>query len=418
MRRKAEIEAAFSPTSSLDACDAFFMVGIGGAGMSALARILVHRGFTVAGTDSTPSPEVERLREEGIEVHIGHSAAPLIAFSHAPEAVGLIVTDAVDLESSPEVAWAREQELPIARRSQALGWALKEYRVIAITGTHGKTTTTGLTGAGLIAGGLDPLVIVGANVPDFGGPIREGDGDYAVVEACEAYDAFHDLDPYIVVLTNLEADHLDYHGSYEALRESVVRFVNRVPEGGGLVYCADDRGASEIAELTDVRTLPYGLSQAWLQQVSNKFGLGIDASRVLAGDLEMRLPGDHNRMNAAAALATAALLNENGPNVDLEAVEQGVARFSGAERRLQLIQEGPVTIIDDYAHHPSEIQASLGALRERYPDRRLIVAYQPHLYSRTADNLEAFGPALDIADFVFLTDIYPAREAPIPSTLR
>ena len=414
MRRKAEIEAAFSPTAALDACDAFFLVGIGGAGMSALARMLVHRGFTVAGTDSTPSPEIERLREEGIEVHVGHSSAPLADFAKGAETVGLIVTDAVDLEASPEVAWAREHELPIARRSQALGWVLKDYRVIAITGTHGKTTTTGLTGAGLVAGGLDPLVVVGASVPDWGGPIREGDGEYAVVEACEAYDAFHDLDPYIVVLTNLEADHLDYHGSYENLRESVVRFVNRIPEGGGLVYCADDRGASEIAELTDVRTLPYGLSQAWLQQVSNKFGLGIDASRVLANDLELRIPGDHNRMNAAAALATAALLNENEPVVDLEAVEQGVSRFTGAERRLQVIQEGPVTIIDDYAHHPSEITASLGALRERYPDRRLVVVYQPHLYSRTADNLAGFGPSLDVADLVVLTDIYPAREAPIP----
>ncbi len=414
MRRKAEIEAAFSPTAALDACDAFFLVGIGGAGMSALARILMHRGFTVAGTDSTPSPETERLTEEGIAVHIGHSAEPLRVFSSGSEAVGLLVTDAVDLDRSPEVAYAREHGIPVARRSQALGWALKEYKVIAVTGTHGKTTTTGLTGAGLIAAGLDPLVVVGANIPDWGGPIREGDGEWAVVEACEAYDAFHDLDPHIVVLTNLEADHLDYHGTYEALRDSVVRFVSRVPAEGGLVYCADDRGASEIAELTDVRALPYGTSQAWLQQVSNKFGLGIDASRVLTGTLPLALPGDHNRMNATAALATAALLNENGPVVDLSAVEGGVARFGGAERRLQTVQEGPVTVVDDYAHHPSEISASLSALRERYPERRLVVVYQPHLYSRTRDNLAAFAPALDLADLVVLTDIYPAREDPIP----
>ena len=414
MRRKAEIEAAFAPTAALDPCDAFFLVGIGGAGMSALARILVHRGFTVAGTDAASSPETDRLLEEGIAVHIGHAAAPLREFASGEETVGLIVTDAVDLDRSPEVAFARESGIPVARRSQALGWVLRDHKVIAVTGTHGKTTTTGLTGAGLIAAGLDPLVVVGASVPDWGGPIREGDGEWAVVEACEAYDAFHDLDPHIVVLTNLEADHLDYHGSYEALRDSVVRFVSRVPAEGGLVYCADDRGASEIAELTDVRALGYGTSQAWLQQVSNKFGLGIDASRVLTGGLVLTLPGDHNRMNATAALATAALLNENGPLVDLTAVENGVARFGGAERRLQTIQDGPVTIVDDYAHHPSEISASLGALRERYPERRLVVVYQPHLYSRTQDNLPNFAPALDLADLVVLTDIYPAREEPIP----
>lgn len=414
MRRKAEIQEAFSPTSALDDADGFFMVGIGGAGMSALARMLAHRGFEVAGSDAIGSPEIERLRSEGIEIVIGHSADAAAELKARAGEIALIVTDAVDLEGSPEVRWARENQAPIARRSQALGWALREYRVIAVTGTHGKTTTTGLIGAGLIAAGLDPLVVVGAAIPEWGGPVREGEGDYAVVEACEAYDAFHDLDPYIVVLTNLEPDHLDFHGTYENLRDSVVRFVDRVPEGGALVYCADDRGASEVAELTGVMSLPYGVSRAWLQQVSNKFDLGLDAAEMLADDVALALPGVHNRLNAAGALAAAAVLNESGTRVDLSVVQRGVAAFRGAERRLQVAYDEELTVVDDYAHHPSEIAASLSALRERYAGRRLVVVYQPHMYSRTRDHLVEFAEALSAADLVVLTDIYPAREDPIP----
>ncbi len=415
MRKRAEIEAEFAPTSALNACRSFFMVGIGGAGMSALARMLRHRSYAVAGTDASASLEVERLQQEGTDVQVGHSAIALREFASSHADVALIVTDAVDIHNSPEVAEARKRGLPIVRRSQALGWLLRPYKVIAVTGTHGKTTTTGMLGAGLIAAGLDPLVVVGASVLDWEGPIREGNGEYAVVEACEAYEAYADIDPYIVLLTNLEPDHLDYHGSYEALRDSMVRFVSKVSPEGGLVYCADDRGAAEVAELTDVRCLPYGLSNAWLQQVSNKFELGIDATNSEAGKLlKLNLPGDHNRMNATGALAAASLLNNEVYQIELDAVEMGIARFNGAERRLQVLLEGSVTVVDDYAHHPSEIAASIQALRQRYPGRRLVVVYQPHMYSRTLEHLAEFPAALNEADMVVLTDIYPAREAPIP----
>ena len=415
MRKRTEIEAEFAPTDALNACRSFFLVGIGGAGMSALARMLRHRSFGVAGSDAVASLEVERLRDEGTEVHIGHSATALREFLASHTDCALVVTDAVDLNKSPEVAEARKKGLPIVRRSQALGWLLRPYKVIAVTGTHGKTTTTGLLGAGLIAAGLDPLVVVGAAILDWEGPIREGNGEYAVVEACEAYEAYADIDPHIVLLTNLEPDHLDYHGTYENLRDSMVRFVSKVPPNGGLVYCADDRGASEIAELTDVKCLAYGLSEAWLQQTFNKFGFGINASESDAGKiLKLNLPGDHNRMNATGALAAASLLSDEDTVVDLDAVEMGIARFGGAERRLQVLLEGPVTVIDDYAHHPSEISASIQAVRQRYPDRRLIVVYQPHMYSRTLEHIKEFPPALNEADMVVLTDIYPAREAPIP----
>lgn len=383
--------------------------------MSALARMLAHRGYAVAGTDAVSSQETTKLSDEGLDISIGHSGIPVFAFSQRPEKVALVVTDAVDIARSPEIAEARKLGIPVVRRSQALGWILRPYKVIAVTGTHGKTTTTGMLGAGLAAAGLDPLVVVGAHVIDWNGPVREGNGVYAVVEACEAYEAYGDIDPLIVVLTNLEPDHLDYHGTYENLRDSMVKFVSKVPPMGGLVYCADDRGAAEVAELTDVRCMPYGLSDTWLQQISNKFEMGIDAKNTDAGKaLSLNLPGDHNRMNATGALAAASLLNNEEEVVDLGMVEIGIARFNGAERRLQVLLDGPVTVVDDYAHHPSEITASVRALKEKYPHRRIVVAFQPHLYSRTLEHLAEFPKALDEADFVFLTDIYPAREAPIP----
>lgn len=389
MRKAAEIESAFSPRSILDGKRSFFLVGIGGAGMSALARMLVHRGYEVRGTDSTKSPETDRLDAEGIAVRIGHSGESL------REGDVLVVTDAIDLDASPEVARAKELALPMVRRSQALGWLLQGKKVIAVTGTHGKTTTTGMIGAGLRAAGLDPLIVVGASVPEFGGPVVEGKGDWAVVEACEAYDSFHDLDPQIVVLTNLELDHVDFHGSYQGLRDSVLRFVAKVPDDGLLVYCEEDAGAREVAELSEGRSMGYGSRN---------------------GASPSGLPGGHNQLNASAGLAVAKAIG-----VDEGQAAKGVHDFVGAERRLQVLHEGAVTVIDDYAHHPTEIEASLGALRERYlappdpqPARRLIVVYQPHLYSRTEPLIPEFARALSEADLVVLTDIYPAREAPIP----
>ncbi len=415
MRRRAELESEFSLTDALNTCHAFFLIGIGGAGMSAIARMLHHRKFVVAGSDSNHGQETERLIEEGFNVAIGHTASSVSEFCSNNASVAIVVTDAVSLETSPEISEARRLGIPIFRRSQVLGWMLRPYRIIAVTGTHGKTTTTGMLGAGLIAAGLDPLVVVGAPVIDWQGPVREGNGPFAVVEACEAYEAYLDIDPFVVLLTNLEPDHLDYHETYENLRDSMVRFVSKIPTEGGLVYCADDRGAAEIAELTDVRCLPYGLSDAWLQQISNKFDLGIDAKNSDAGKaLRLNLPGDHNRMNATGALASASLLTSDDQDIDLNMVEMGIARFNGAERRLQILLDGPITVVDDYAHHPSEISASLSALRERFPNRRLIVVFQPHLYSRTAEHLDEFASTLSTADLVVLTDIYPAREAPIP----
>lgn len=377
MRKAAEIATEFDAIDKLDGINQFFLVGIGGAGMGALARLLRHEGYDVTGDDAYESPATLALQAEGVELRIGHSGEGI----HPGQA--LILTDAIDLTQSPEVARARELGVPMYRRSQALGWLLKRYDVIAVTGTHGKTTTTGLLGTALTKAGVDPTIVVGAAIPSWGGPVRFGKGKWAVVEACEAYDSFHDLFPKVVLLTNLEADHLDYHGSYEHLLDSVQRFANKAET---LIYCAEDKGACEVAA-KHPHAMPYALQSGH----------------------ELTLPGRHNLLNASGAAKVGELLSLSSAQI-----WQGLAEFKGAERRLQVIQEGPVTVIDDYAHHPQEISASIEALRSRYPQRRLVVVYQPHLYSRTRDFLPEFAKALSAADVLYITDIYPAREDPIP----
>jgi D-alanine--D-alanine ligase len=379
MRKPAEIREAFAPREALDRYNAFYLVGIGGAGMSGIARMLQRRGYSVRGSDSTASPTTAELETNGISVRIGHSGDGI----RSEDAV--VLSDAIDLETSPEVAKARELGCKLFRRSQVLGWLLREKKIIAVTGTHGKTTTTGLVAAGLRSAGLNPTVVVGAHVPEFGGATVDGHGEWAVVEACEAYDSFHDLDPQVVVLTNLELDHVDFHGSWENLKDSVARFISRLPADGLLIYCAEDAGAIEVAASFSGRKVAYTRGDA------------------VQG---LRLPGEHNALNAAAAVAIAEHLGAD--------LSQGIREFAGAERRLQVLRETPFVVVDDYAHHPAEIRASLGALKERFPNQRLIVVYQPHLYSRTAGLITEFAEALSMADVVVLTDIYPAREAPMP----
>ncbi|MCW5937979.1 MAG: D-alanine--D-alanine ligase [Fimbriimonadaceae bacterium] len=394
MRTKQEIETAFAPRASLAGRKSFFLVGIGGAGMSGVARMLSRRGFRVRGTDSTDSEVVRALREDGVEIWIGHSG------DFVERGDALVLTDAIPLEESPEVAAARGFGNPLFRRSQVLGWLLEGQRTIAVTGSHGKTTTTGMIGAGLRASGLDPTIVVGAEVPDFGGAIVEGQGGLAVVEACEAYDSLRDFDPYIVVLTNLELDHVDFHGDWQGLRRSMEAFLSRIVPGGTLVYCAEDPGSREVAEAVaaehGVATVAYTIEDSRLP--------------------ELALPGRHNALNATGALVACERLG-----ADPARAAQGIAAYRGAERRLQTIATKPLVVIDDYAHHPTEIVASLQAVRERWlpgaPEPggpRLVVVYQPHLYSRTAPLIAEFAAALSQADFVVLTDIYPAREAPIP----
>lgn len=381
MRTKKEIESQFASRDDLAKCTSFCLVGIGGAGMAPVARMLKRRGFEVHGTDSSESEETKRLTADGIDVHLGHSGSMV----HPGDAV--VLSDAIDLGTSPEVAAARIHGCKLFRRSQVLGWMLSDKKTVAVTGTHGKTTTSGMVGAALRAAGLDPTIVIGAFVPDFGGAVIEGEGEWAVIEACEAYDSLRDFDPYHVVLTNFEPDHLDFHGNWEGLKGAMEAFISRMPPEGKLVYFSGDAGAREVAEGLNGKAIPYSAN-----------------SQLIDG---LALPGAHNRLNAEAARVIAGLIGAGD-------VDAALQHFGGAERRLQVLLDGPITVVDDYAHMPKEIDASIQALRERYPGRRLVIAYQPHLYSRTAECLDGFSASLSAADLLLITDIYPAREAPMP----
>lgn len=370
MRTLSQIESSFSDPALLAGVRRFFFVGIGGAGMSAVALLLHRQGLEVRGSDAASGGDAALA---GLPVVLGHQEGVL------GDAEAVVVSDAIDLESATEVLEARAMGLPLFRRSQVLGFLLRDLRVIAVTGTHGKTTTTAMIGVALA--GLDPLVVVGAPVRDFNGPVRFGSGEWAVVEACEAYDALRDLDPHHVVVTNLEADHLDFHGSEESLFECVRRFCARA--SGTVFYCGRDSGAALVA--------PPG---------AVAYGDG----ELLKG---MDLPGEHNRLNAEAARKVAHAVGAEDP-------DEALRGFQGAARRLEVLGDGPVTVIDDYAHMPAEIVATLAAVREKYPSRRVIAVFQPHLYSRTAEHWASFADALASADEVVVTDIYPAREAPMP----
>lgn len=389
MRTKHEISTAFGKREDFEGAKSFFMVGIGGAGMAGVARLLHGRGFRVRGTDSTPSHVIDALQAEGIEVWIGHSGEMIEVEDR------VVLTDAIPLEISPEVARARELELPIFRRSQALGWLLKDLKTIAVTGSHGKTTTTGMISMGLRASGMDPTVVVGAEIPELGTSVVDGKGSYAVVEACEAYDSLHDFDPDVVVLLNLELDHIDFHENWENLRDSVTRFANRARL---LIFNSADAGANEIAERVSIET--------W----------GFDPTVAVVDG--MRQVGAHNVANSAASWAAIQAVGGD------ESALEGIKNFGGAERRQQVYFDGEmpgfgqIAILDDYAHHPTEVTLSLQAIRKGWIEKgkgeRLVVVFQPHLYSRTAPLIQEFATALDEADLVVMTDIYPAREDPIP----
>ncbi len=398
MRLKEE-QSWFTEVAALPESGRVHLVGIGGAGMSALARILLAKGYTVSGSDLTRSSTTDALRALGAAVTIGHSAGAVQG------ADLVVVSDAIPLRENPETVEAERLNLPRIRRSRLLGLLLEGYRVIAVTGSHGKTTTTAVLAQLLAAQGGDPLAIVGADVPAFGGNVRFGAGPFAVVEACEAYEGYFDLHPEFVLVTNLEPDHLDYHGTKEALFESVKTFVRRATGSPPLFFCADDEGAATIAASFPT-AVGYGFEHGSYVGSYDRGELRIGGTAVRPS-----LIGRHNALNCFAAAVAAAHIT----NSSVEEFLPHLANVGGSERRLQRIGESRgVVVYDDYAHHPTEIRASLTALKEAYPGRRIVCVYQPHLYSRTQHFLDQFAPALALADAVVLTDIYPAREEPLP----
>jgi UDP-N-acetylmuramate--alanine ligase len=392
--------ALFNPS---DKRTVHFM-GIGGAGMSALALIASRRGVAVSGCDVDPSGAAD-LQALGIPVVQGHDP------SHLAGVRAIVVTAAVPA-SHPELDRARSMGLPIVPRKAALAELIEGAQAVGVSGTHGKTTTTVMTTEALAAAGLNPTGIAGGRVSTWGGNARvAGDGLF-VVEADEFDKAFLTLHPYIAVVNNVEPDHLECYGTMTALEDAFVEFASRARTA---ILSADDAGARKITPRLKARVVTFGLDSGAdiritdVQQLADRTEAHIRWRSGRSLPLRLSVPGVHNLRNAVAALAVVDALN--GP---LEPAAAALADFQGVGRRFERLGEfRGVAVVDDYAHHPSELAATLSAARQAFPGRRLVAVFQPHLYSRTAAHGQAMGQALAAADLVIVTEIYPAREQPI-----
>ncbi|HEY8469334.1 MAG TPA: UDP-N-acetylmuramate--L-alanine ligase [Longimicrobiales bacterium] len=385
-------------------------MGVNGAGMSALAELVLRSGGKATGCDARPDAAPAALAALGLEIAAGHDP------SHVEGAAAVVVTAAVPPDH-PELVAARAKGIPVLKRAEALGAVVNRGVVVAVAGTHGKTTTTAMTTTILAEAGLDPTGFVGGRVRAWGGGLRRGSDRLFVVEADEYDRSFLTLEPRIAVVTTVEADHLDVYGSMEAIEEAFREFLAPVPADGLIAACVDDPGARRLLrDVGDGRALGYGLdSAAVLRAVDVELrGRGsrfrVEEHGEPLGELVLRVPGLHNVRNALGALAAA-----RAAGADVEAARRALAEFEGVERRFQeLGTVGDIAVVDDYAHHPTEIAAVLAAARGAYPGRRIVAVFQPHLYTRTRDFAPEFGRALAGADVVWVTDVYPAREAPIP----
>jgi len=390
---------------------AIHFMGAGGAGMCALAEAVARSGGTVTACDREPGSAIRGLEALGVRVHRGHDP------SHVEGVAAVVVTAAVS-EGHPELRRARELGVPVMKRAAALGSWVEAGTVAAVAGTHGKTTTTALLTAILEAAGRDPTGFVGGQVASWESHLRPGRDDLFVVEADEYDRSFHHLHPDVTVVTNLEADHLDIYGDLDGVRAAFRQYVNGIRSGGAVWACADDPGASALlAGLgPDVKGHSYGFAAgAELRGERPVFGTRGASVRIRErgddrGRLRLRIPGLHNLRNALGAAGAARSMG-----VDWRDIRRGVEGFEGVRRRFQeLGSVGDVRVVDDYAHHPTEVAAALSAARAAAPDARLVAVFQPHLYSRTRDFHAAFGEALASADVVWITAIYPAREDPLP----
>jgi len=384
-------------------------VGIGGIGMSGLAEILTHYDFVISGCDIRRSETTDRLARLGIPVAIGHHP------SHLGSVDLLVISSAIRLDN-PEVRRAREIHVPVIRRAEMLGEITRLKRGIAVAGTHGKTTTSAMTALVLSEAGLDPTLIIGGVLRNIQSSARLGRGEYLVVEADEYDRSFLTLHPTCAVITNIEADHLDYYRDLDDIREAFAQFAMKVPFYGAVIGCIDDHSVAALLDSLPKRAVRYGLGErAKLRATNLSFSAAgtafdVELYRQKLGRVSLKVPGEHNARNALAAIAVALELDIPFPTA-AEALE----KFRGVERRFQILghYKGAM-VVDDYAHHPTEITATLEAARRSYPERRLVALFQPHLFSRTRDFYDGFAEALRRADQAYLTPIYPAREEPIP----
>jgi UDP-N-acetylmuramate--alanine ligase len=393
-------------------------VGIGGAGMSGIAEILHNLGYTVSGSDQHDGPTARRLAALGIEVHIGHRSAQV-------EGADAVVTSTAVKGDNPEVIAARSRRIPVVPRAVMLAELMRLKQGIAIAGTHGKTTTTSLVTSVLAEAGVDPTFVIGGKLNSAGAHSKLGAGDYIVVEADESDASFLNLNAVLSVVTNIDADHMDTYGhDFARLKSAFVDFLHRMPFYGAAILCGDDPGVRSIIPMVSRPVVTYGLGADVQVRAVDVIALPGGQMRFSCQrrngvampdlDITLNLPGEHNVLNALAAVAVATELE-----LPDAAIVNALAAFSGVGRRFERLGEhaapagGRFTLIDDYGHHPVEMAAVIAAARGAFPGRRLLLAFQPHRYTRTRDCFEDFVKVMGSADVVLLTEVYPAGEAPI-----
>jgi UDP-N-acetylmuramate--alanine ligase len=393
-------------------------VGIGGSGMGGIAEVLLNLGYEVQGSDLRPNAVTTRLESLGAKVVIGHRAENV-------EGADVVVVSSAVSRDNPEVAAALERRVPVVPRAEMLGELMRFRYSIAVAGTHGKTTTTSLVASILAEGGLDPTFVIGGRLKSAGTNARLGAGQYLVAEADESDASFMHLQPMVAIVTNIDNDHLSTHeGDFGRLKQSFVDFLHNLPFYGLAVLCGDDEHVREILPRVGRPYVTYGLGDGNDLRAGNlrREGLSTTFEVLRAGHgpltVTVNLPGTHNVLNALAAIGVAQELG-----VDDAAIWRALARFQGVDRRLQRIADvvlggaaagaPAVTIVDDYGHHPTEVAATLEAVRQGYAGRRLVLAFQPHRYTRTRDLIDDFARVLSAADVLLVTEVYAAGEAPI-----
>jgi UDP-N-acetylmuramate--alanine ligase len=389
-------------------------VGIGGAGMNGIAQVMLNLGYRVSGSDLNANSATRRLAEQGAEIHIGHHGGNI-------EGCDAVVISSAVGEENPEVVAAREQRIPVVPRAEMLAELMRFHYGIAVAGTHGKTTTTSLVASLLGEAGLDPTFVIGGRLNSVGTHARLGGGEYLVAEADESDASFLYLQPMMAVVTNVDADHMStYGGDFDRLRQTFIEFLHHLPFYGVAILCVDDLEVQGLLGNVTRRIITYGTSDEAdlravdIRQQGLRTHFRVEPADAPAFDVTLNMPGRHNVLNALAAIAVALELGVNDA-----VIQQALAGFQGIARRFQTSEcrlpgGGSVLLIDDYGHHPREVAATLEAVREGWPGRRLLLAFQPHRYSRTQEQFDDFVQVLSRADVLVLSEVYPAGESPIP----
>ena len=384
-------------------------VGIGGSGMSGIAEVLINLGYKVSGSDLKQTEVTQRLASLGGKIFIGHK----------PEQVGnahVVVTSSAVLPDNPEVVQAKKLKIPVIPRAEMLAELMRLKYAVTIAGTHGKTVTTSLVSMVLAEGGLDPTVVIGGRLKNIGSSAKLGKGEFIVAEADESDGSFLKLTPTIALLTNIDDDHLDYYKTLDNIKSTFVQFVNKVPFYGSIILCGEDENIKSIIPRITRKYYTYGRGKNYdfyaenivYEEMHTEFDLCFSGKNL--GRLKLHFPGAHNVLNSLGAAAVGIELG-----VGFEKIRKAFLDFTGVSRRLEVkARKKDIVFIDDYGHHPTEIRVTLETIKSIWPERRLLVIFQPHRYTRTRDLAKKFGPSFNSVSRIWLTDIYSAGEKPIP----